>query len=228
MAAAAPPVRAPERITPTARPIPGCPGSLRQACPGPALDVKFQATTTDSLAPALAGAGHAAMLCQRTGDDQGGPGDPAAFITVVIDRTDGAGLHPDDLAVQLHGVGTWEALVIAEALADAAGRLVILDEPAVTLHPTWQRALRAMIGTAAGQFLVITHSADLVPMGNADDLASLVKTENEAGQTRAHRFDHATLARDDVSRITREFALSAEPSRSCSPAELSWLKAKPS
>jgi hypothetical protein len=44
----------------------------------------------------------------------------------------------------------------------------------------------------------------------ADTLASLVRIENETGQTRAHRFDHATLARDDVSRITREFALSAD------------------
>lgn len=178
--------------------------------PGRVLDVKFQATTTDSLGTAPAGTGRVAMLGQRTDNDSGGPDYPVAIITVVIDRPDGTGLHPDDLAVQLHGAGTWEALVIAEALADAAGRLVILDEPAVTLHPTWQRALRTMIGEAEGQFLVITHSADLVPMGNADDLASLVRIENETGQSRAHRFDRATLARDDVSRITREFALSAD------------------
>jgi hypothetical protein len=40
------------------------------------------------------------MLGQRTGDDQGAPGYPAAFITVVIDRPDGTGLHPDDLAAR--------------------------------------------------------------------------------------------------------------------------------
>jgi hypothetical protein len=41
-----------------------------------------------------------------------------------------------------------------------------------------------MIGEPAGAFLVITHSAALVPMGNAGDLASLVRIENETGQTR--------------------------------------------
>lgn len=184
--------------------------NFARLAPGRVLDVRFQAATMNSLEPAPIAAGQVAMLGRSAADDQPGPAYPAAVITVVVDRSDGAGMHPDDLAVQLHGGGTWEALVIAEALADAADRLVILDEPAVTLHPTWQRALRGQIGAAAGQFLVITHSADLVPMGNADDLASLVRVENETGQTRAHRFDHATLARDDVSRITREFALSAD------------------
>ena len=45
-----------------------------------------------------------------------------AVITVVVDRSDGAGVHPADLAVQVHGAGTWEALVLAEALVDAADR----------------------------------------------------------------------------------------------------------
>jgi hypothetical protein len=173
------------------------------------VDVRFQAAAVDPGAVPLT-AGQVALPAQRAADDQPGEAYPAAVITVVIDRPDGAGAHPDDLPIQLHGAGTWEALVIAEAIADAADRLVILDEPAVTLHPTWQRALRAMIGTSAGQFLVITHSADLVPMGNADDLASLVRIENETGQTRAHRFDQASLAREDVTRITREFGLSAD------------------
>ncbi len=184
--------------------------TFARLAPGRALDVRFQAATMESLQAAPVGAGEVALVGQRAADEQPGPVYPAAVITVVIDRPGGAGMHPDELVVQLHGAGTWEALVIAEALTDAADRLVIFDEPAVTLHPTWQRALRAMIGESAGQFLVITHSADLVPMGNAGDLANLVRIENETGQTRAHRFDHASLSRDDVCRITREFALSAD------------------
>ena len=184
--------------------------TFARLAPGRALDVRFQAATMESLQAAPVGAGEVALVGQRAADEQPGPVYPAAVITVVIDRPGGAGMHPDELVVQLHGAGTWEALVIAEALTDAADRLVIFDEPAVTLHPTWQRALRAMIGESAGQFLVITHSADLVPMGNAGDLANLVRIENQTGQTRAHRFDHASLSRDDVCRITREFALSAD------------------
>ena len=38
-------------------------------------------------------------LERRRTDDQAGPGYPAALIKVVIDRADGTGLRPDDLAV---------------------------------------------------------------------------------------------------------------------------------
>ena len=62
------------------------------------------------------------MLGQRPADDQADMAYPAAVITVVVDRSGGAGVHPGDLAVQVHGAGTWEALVLAEALVDAADR----------------------------------------------------------------------------------------------------------
>jgi AAA domain, putative AbiEii toxin, Type IV TA system len=178
--------------------------------PGRVLDVKFQATSIEALNPAPVSAGHVAILGERGQDDQASPVYPAAAITVVIDRQDSGSTHPDDLPIQMHGAGTWEALVITEALADAEDRLVILDEPAVTLHPTWQRALRSLIRAASGQFLVITHSADLVSMEDADDLASIVRIENESGQTSAHCFDRSSLTSDDISRITREFALSTD------------------
>jgi energy-coupling factor transporter ATP-binding protein EcfA2 len=178
--------------------------------PGRALDVKFQATSVEALSPTPVSAGHLAVFSKRGDDDQARSAYPAAAITVMIDRPGEGSMHPDDLPVQMHGAGTWEALVIAEALADAADRFVVLDEPAVTLHPTWQRALRSLIRAAPGQFLMITHSADLVSMEGADDLASLVRIENEAGQTRAHRFDQSSLTNDDISRITREFALSTD------------------
>jgi len=62
------------------------------------------------------------MLGQRPADDQADTAYPAAVITVVVDPSGGAGVHPGDLAVLLHGAGTWEALVLAEALVDAADR----------------------------------------------------------------------------------------------------------
>ena len=62
------------------------------------------------------------MLGQRPADDQADMAYTAAVITVVVDPSGGAGVHPGDLAVLLHGAGTWEALVLAEALVDAADR----------------------------------------------------------------------------------------------------------
>lgn len=178
--------------------------------PGRSVDVKFQAASAESVNPGAIAAGQVALQGLARGTDEVSQPYPMAFITVVIDRPADGGMHPDDLPIQMHGAGTWEALVIAEALADAAGRLVILDEPAVTLHPTWQRALRSLISTTPGQFLVITHAADLVPMDNADDLARLTRIENESGHSRAHSFEMASLAAYDITRITREFALSTD------------------
>jgi energy-coupling factor transporter ATP-binding protein EcfA2 len=178
--------------------------------PGRTFDIKFQATSLAPLTPVPVEAGRVAILGASPAGEQPDQGRPAASVTVVVDRVANGGTHPDDLPVQMHGAGTWEALVIAEALAEARDRFVILDEPAVTLHPTWQRALRSHIKDAPGQFLVITHSADLVPMEDAADLGRLVRAENESGQTRAHRFDSSSLAGNELSRITREFALSVD------------------
>jgi energy-coupling factor transporter ATP-binding protein EcfA2 len=178
--------------------------------PGRTFDIRFQVTALAPLTPMPVEAGHVAILGATPTGEQPDQGRPAASVTVVIDRAANGGTHPDDLPVQMHGAGTWEALVIAEALAESRDRFVILDEPAVTLHPTWQRALRSHIKEAPGQFLVITHSADLVPMEDAADLSRLVRAENETGQTRAHRFDASSLPGNELSRITREFALSVD------------------
>jgi len=178
--------------------------------PGRSVDVRFRATSIDALSPAASGAGEVALFGERADGELATQAYPAAAITVMVDRAGGDGVHPDDLPIQLHGAGTWEALVIAEALAEAKDRLVIFDEPAVTLHPTWQRALRVLIRTLPGQFLVITHSADLVPMGSAAEIENLIRIDNETGQTRAHRIGKSALSKDEVSRITREFSFSAD------------------
>jgi Predicted ATP-dependent endonuclease of the OLD family len=178
--------------------------------PGRTCDIGFQATSLETIKPAPIGAGQLAVLNPHTNTEQAETAQPGAAITVLIGRTANGGQHPDELPVQLHGAGTWEALVIAEALADSEDRFVILDEPAVTLHPTWQRALRSRIPQAAGQLLMITHSADLAPMSSVDDLACLVRVENETGTTTPHRFPATLLSSGEADRITREFALSTD------------------
>jgi hypothetical protein len=178
--------------------------------PGRACDVTFQAIT-QTVSPAPIGAGQVAMVTSAPSGTDSEPARPAAVITVVIDRTDSAGRHPNDLPIQLHGAGTWDALVLAEALVESShGRVVILDEPAVTFHPSWQRALRSRLRDSQGQLLLVTHSAHLVPMGEVDDLARLVRVENETGSTRLHRLDPKALSDDQVRQISREFALSAD------------------
>ena len=72
------------------------------------------------------------MLGQRPADDQADMAYPAAVITVVVDPSGGAGVHPGDLEVLLHGAGTWEALVDA---ADRERRRRLPGVPGRLGHP---------------------------------------------------------------------------------------------
>jgi ABC-type lipoprotein export system ATPase subunit len=180
-----------------------------ELAPGRSFDVKFQAIDLEAMSPSILGTGQLALFPPAGSEENSPRSRPGAAVTIVVDRTAKADLHPDDLPIQLHGGGTWEVLVIAEALVEAEGRFVILDEPALTLHPTWQRALRSRIQTAQGTFLVVTHSADLVPMESASQLTQLVRIENESGATQAHRFPNG-LPNEDVARVVKEFSLSTD------------------
>lgn len=67
------------------------------------------------------------------------------------------------------GTGVAQALVLAEALGAASDRFVFLDEPAVNLHPSWQRHIRARLEALSTpdpeegsvQFVMVTHTAGL-------------------------------------------------------------------
>lgn len=179
---------------------------FRKLAPGRTIDVTFQATAMGGLTSAPLSAGQVALLGTSATEQP----QPGAAITIVVDRVANTNVHPNSLPIQLHGAGTWEALVLAEALAEAPNRFVVLDEPAVTLHPTWQRALRLRVKAADGQLLLITHSEDLVSMEDGDDLQRLVRLENETGQTQVHRFMSGELEASEVSRITRDFAFSVD------------------
>jgi hypothetical protein len=183
--------------------------TFAELAPGRSFDVKFQAVDLAAMNPSTIGTGQLALYPPGAANEPQLPQPlPGAVLSVVVDRTVNDALHPSDLPIQLHGGGTWEALVVSEALVEAQGRFVILDEPALTLHPTWQRALRSRIQNAQGSFLVITHSANLVPMNSEDHLTRLIRVENESGSTMLHRL--RGLSDDDVSRIVKEFSLSTD------------------
>lgn len=176
--------------------------------PGRSVDVKFEALDLAAVNPAMIDSGQVVIFGQGVGQQEPQQSRPGAAVTVVVDRTADDGRHPNNLPVQLHGGGTWESLVIAEALVESKDRFVILDEPALTLHPTWQRAVRASILESPQTCLVITHSANLVPAETPDNLSRLVRIDNESGSSRAHRLP--SLSPHDAKRITREFALSSD------------------
>ncbi len=112
-----------------------------------------------------------------------------AQITVLV--TDGSvARSPNgwELPIELAGAGLWEALVLAEAIVDSEHRLIVLDEPALNLHPEWQRLLLGQLRNAPGQILLVTHSPYLVPMDDIDDMRRVVRAGVSGGATRLCRW----------------------------------------
>ncbi len=75
-----------------------------------------------------------------------------------------------DIPLEFSGAGFAEALYLSAVLAGSAGQVVLLDEPAPTLHPTMQAALLDELlapahhpGNDRSQVLVNTHTPLLVP-----------------------------------------------------------------
>jgi hypothetical protein len=75
-----------------------------------------------------------------------------------------------DIPLEFSGAGIAEALFLSAVLAGSSGQVVLLDEPALNLHPTMQATLLDELQTLAHrplgegrQFLVNTHSPTLVP-----------------------------------------------------------------
>jgi energy-coupling factor transporter ATP-binding protein EcfA2 len=113
-----------------------------------------------------------------------------------------AGWHGERL-VELSGAGMQEALVLSVVLRDRPGQVTVLDEPAVNLEPTVQRRLiRKFRGP--GQYMVITHSADLVPFDEPGDLGRIVRVAAGPEGSQVRQPDFSGLAE---SRLLRQLRL---------------------
>ncbi|MFI8085365.1 TOPRIM nucleotidyl transferase/hydrolase domain-containing protein [Kitasatospora sp. NPDC086009] len=84
--------------------------------------------------------------------------------------------------VQFAGAGVQESLLLATLLAGEPGRVLVLDEPAVNLHPTVQRSLSRHLAGVQG--IVITHSPDMVPCSDIEDLDRVVRLNQQTDGTR--------------------------------------------
>ena len=176
---------------------------------GKSFDVTFAAASMPVQTTGPIGAGQVAVA-DNNDDDGSGQTQPGSIITVVAwNRLDQDGTSRQERPIQLFGAGTWEALVLAEALVKCQGRLTVLDEPGVTLHPTWQSVLRAELGASPGQILLVTHSPSLVPMETLDDLRCLVRMTNTDGASQANRL-RGDIPSQASAKMTRTFALSSD------------------
>ena len=112
---------------------------------------------------------------------------PAIWVTVSASASC-ADLDPE-VPIEFAGAGAWEALVLASVLGEPSASVVVLDEPAVALHPSLQRQLGAHLLCAPVQFLVITHSAELLPLDGATDVQLVRLDRDDKSATRAWPVD---------------------------------------
>ena len=118
------------------------------------------------------------------------PGDSELRVTLV------APSPGRDIPIQFAGMGAWEAVALSTVLADRKDRVLVLDEPAVNLHPGAQRRLLAgLLQAEAEQSIVVTHSPYLVPSGSRAQLSQIVRIDRTAGVSRIHHLEHD---QDDV------------------------------
>ncbi len=106
------------------------------------------------------------------------------------------------------GAGIAEAVFLSTLAFSGEGRLVLLDEPALNLHPAAQRRLlRALEENKPGhQYVLITHSPYLIP----EEPRRVIRFVLEDGATRAQRL--AEVGRNEPQRkaLWRELGRSAD------------------
>ena len=142
------------------------------------------------------------QVAQGSGDDS----EAEMAVTILVTEDDSSSGSSWELPIQLCGAGTWEALVLAEALA-GPDQVVIMDEPALNLHPGWQRQLLMLLKERAGQSLLITHSPYLLPVEDEDDIYRMVRMSRTDGATRISR---ASRPVSDPRAVIRDYSMSAD------------------
>jgi hypothetical protein len=128
---------------------------------------------------------------QTLQDGQPLPPSQVSAIWVTISASQDLAAPAPEVPIEFAGAGAWEALVLASVLAEPAASVVVLDEPAVALHPSLQRQVGAYLLDAPAQFLVITHSAELLPLADAADVQLVRLDRDEVNATQAQAVDEA-------------------------------------
>jgi energy-coupling factor transporter ATP-binding protein EcfA2 len=128
---------------------------------------------------------------QPTEDGQGATTVQVPAIWVTVDASAVSEDLAPEVPIAFAGAGAWEALVLASVLGEPSASIVVLDEPAVALHPSLQRQFGAYLLTAPAQFLVISHSAELLPLADVTDVRLVRLDRDDKNATRAWPVDEA-------------------------------------
>ncbi|WP_433205475.1 TOPRIM nucleotidyl transferase/hydrolase domain-containing protein [Dactylosporangium sp. CS-047395] len=126
-------------------------------------------------------------------------------VTPVVVETDVATGRKADLPLRLAGAGVEESAWLSILLTGDYDT-VILDEPATNVSAIAQRRLlRALQAHRRNrQTVMITHSADLVPVHDVTDLAVVTRLVRRGGTTKIHRPQFAQREFEDMKELLRQ------------------------
>lgn len=102
---------------------------------------------------------------------------PIAFVSVNALRANESERPHQQVPIEFAGAGAWEALILAFVLGSRKSSLIVLDEPAVALHPNLQRKLMTHLQALDTQVVVITHSPYLFPLDEDQSETQVVRFE---------------------------------------------------
>lgn len=109
------------------------------------------------------------------------------------------------ISMASQGSGVWEALVLSVFLESNEGRVILLDEPAASLHPNMQHRLVEVLRGMPGQVFIVTHSGHLLPT-RADGLKHIYRFQR--GREGTQVFAGGAVLLTELQRIENKLASS--------------------
>ena len=115
-----------------------------------------------------------------------------------------------DISIRFAGAGMWEALVLSALLAEE-DKVLVLDEPALNLHPPLQRKILKALREREGQVILITHSPYMILLDEPQDLKRIIRfcKDEKEGATRIQAISEEADEKD-LRDMLRQFRRSAD------------------
>ena len=113
-----------------------------------------------------------------------------------------------EIPLEVSGAGIAEALFLSTLLVGKEGQVVLLDEPALNLHPTMQTTLlRQIQELSRNQFFTVTHSPFLVP---PEAITHVSRFYTQQGKTSIARLDPSQIKREHMEALEKELRRSTD------------------
>jgi predicted ATPase len=108
-------------------------------------------------------------------------------------------------AIENSAAGALEALILCVCIAGFENKVILLDEPALNLHPGMQRAIYKYIKEKKeNHYIIVTHSPYMLGI---DDLGSVIRMQMINGASEAFKCDISGLNGKEIEKMQKEVLL---------------------